>query len=127
MVVCNYLGEVKSIGDARANFSHFEDFWYGLPGFPNLVAVPSIERIDSTSRSGLSAFACIANEPSPLENCNTFMRLKGRKRIFAAGNNVEFELVVLPGCEIKPGDDILHFYGADYARKYEISQRSHLD
>ena len=78
-------------------------------------------------QNGITFWAPFANEPSPNQTCNseidTFNKFnfKSRKKL-KVGDNVIYRLVAKKN--IKPGTEIVWFYGDDYERDYLINSES---
>jgi len=121
-IALRFPGEVMTIQKARKFYSHLEDHWYDMSqGKRDLVLVPTIERIDAITKTGITSLGCIANEPGLNELPNTVMRMRKRKKI-VAGSKVTLYLIVGRGCTVKAGEQVTHYYGPKYQRNYEINE-----
>ena len=111
MTALSYPGKVMTILQARKSFPYLEDYWVGIKGTKDFVLVPSIDRIEAITKTGITSLGCIANEPGPDQLPNTFMTMRKRKKPIVLGGTLTLYLIVGQGCTVKVGEEITHFYG----------------
>ena len=101
MTALSYPGKVMTILQARKSFLYLEDYWVGIKGTKDFVLVPSIDRIEAITKTGITSLGCIANEPGPDQLPNTFMTMRKRKKPIVLGGTLTLYLIVGQGCSMK--------------------------
>ena len=122
MTALGFPGEVMKIQKARDSFPYLEDYWVGIKGEKDFVLVPSIDRIEAITKTGITSLGCIANEPGPDQMPNTYMTMRKRKKPIVSGGKLTLYLIVGRGCTVETGEQVTWYYGPGYDRNYEINK-----